>query len=108
MIVYNIPQRVVLNLEPDVLAELGRIPNVVAVKQATADVGQARRVVEETGLLLYAGNDDLVMPFLELGGAGGICVASHVAGRQIRHMIDLAHQGDLAGARAVDESLRDL
>ena len=48
------------------------------------------------------------MPFLELGGAGGICVASHVAGRQIRHMIDLAHQGDLAGARAVDESLHDL
>ena len=108
MIVYNIPQRVVLNLEPDVLAELGRIPNVVAVKQATADIDQARRVVEETGLVLYAGNDDLVMPFLELGGAGGICVASHVAGRQIRHMIDLAHQGDMAGARAVDESLHDL
>ena len=108
MIVYNIPQRVVLNLEPDVLAELGRIPNVVAVKQATADIDQARRVVEETGLVLYAGNDDLVMPFLELGGAGGICVASHVAGRQIRHMIDLAHQGDMAGARAVDDSLRDL
>jgi 4-hydroxy-tetrahydrodipicolinate synthase len=78
------------------------------VKQATADIDQARRVVEETGLVLYAGNDDLVMPFLELGGVGGICVASHVAGRQIRHMIDLAHQGDMAGARAVDESLRDL
>jgi 4-hydroxy-tetrahydrodipicolinate synthase len=108
VIVYNIPQRVVVNLEPDVLAELGEIPNVVAVKQATADLGQARRVVEDTGLVLYAGNDDLVMPFLELGGAGGICVASHVAGRQFRHMIDLAQQGDVAGARAIDESLRDL
>jgi 4-hydroxy-tetrahydrodipicolinate synthase len=108
VIVYNIPQRVVLNLEPDVLGELGEIPNVVAVKQATADLDQARRVVEETGLALYAGNDDLVMPFLELGGAGGICVASHVAGRQFRHMIDLAHQGDLAGAREIDESLSDL
>jgi 4-hydroxy-tetrahydrodipicolinate synthase len=108
VIVYNIPQRVVVNLEPDVLAELGEIPNVVAVKQATADLDQARRVVEDTGLVLYAGNDDLVMPFLELGGAGGICVASHVAGRQYRHMIDLAQQGDVAGARAIDESLRDL
>jgi 4-hydroxy-tetrahydrodipicolinate synthase len=108
VIVYNIPQRVVVNLEPDVLAELGEIPNVVAVKQATADLGQARRVVEDTGLVLYAGNDDLVMPFLELGGAGGICVASHVAGRQFRHMIDLAQQGDVSGARAIDESLRGL
>jgi len=108
VIVYNIPQRVVVNLEPDVLAELGEIPNVLAVKQATADLDQARRVVEDTGLVLYAGNDDLVMPFLELGGAGGICVASHVAGRQYRHMIDLAQQGDVAGARAIDESLRGL
>ncbi len=108
VIVYNIPQRVVVNLEPDVLAELGEIPNVVAVKQATADLDQARRVVEESGLVLYAGNDDLVMPFLELGGAGGICVASHVAGRELRQLIDLAGQGDIAGARAVDESLRDL
>jgi len=108
VIVYNIPQRVVVNLEPDVLGELGEIPNVVAVKQATADLDQARRVVEDTGLVLYAGNDDLVMPFLELGGAGGICVASHVAGRQYRHMIDLAQQGDVSGARAIDESLRGL
>ena len=108
VIVYNIPQRVVVNLEPDVLAELGEIPNVVAVKQATADLDQARRVVEESGLVLYAGNDDLVMPFLELGGAGGICVASHVAGRELRQIIDLAGQGDIAGARAVDESLRGL
>lgn len=108
VIVYNIPQRVVLNLEPDVLAELATIPNVVAVKQATTDLDQARRIVDETGLVLYAGNDDLVLPFLELGGAGGICVASHIAGRQIRSMIDLAHQGDMAGARTVDESLRGL
>jgi 4-hydroxy-tetrahydrodipicolinate synthase len=108
VIVYNIPQRVVVNLEPDVLGELGRIANVVAVKQATADLDQARRIVEETGLVLFAGNDDLVMPFLELGGAGGICVASHVAGRQIRNMIDLAHQGDMDSARAVDASLRGL
>jgi 4-hydroxy-tetrahydrodipicolinate synthase len=108
VIVYNIPQRVVVNLEPDVLRELGRIPNVVAVKQATADLDQARRIVDDSGLILFAGNDDLVMPFLELGGAGGISVASHVAGREIRHMIDLAHQGDIAGARAVDESLHGL
>ena len=108
LIAYNIPQRVVVNLDPDLLIELGRIENVVAVKQATPDLDQARRIVQESGLVLYAGNDDLVMPFLELGGAGGISVASHIAGREFRRMIDLARAGDLDGARAVNTSLKPL
>ena len=84
VIVYNIPQRVVLNLEPELLERLARIDNVTAVKQATSDLDQARRIVEHGALDLYAGNDDLVLPFTRLGGAGGICVASHMAGRRIR------------------------
>ena len=59
IVVYNIPQRVVVNLEPETLAQLAEIPNVTAVKQATTDPGQARRILEETDLALYAGNDDL-------------------------------------------------
>ncbi len=108
VIVYNIPQRVVVNLEPDVLAELGRIPNIVAVKQATADLDQARAIVSDTGLTLYAGNDDLLCPFLELGGKGGVCVASHVAGAQMRAMIEHSRRGDMTAARAQDEALRGL
>ena len=108
VIIYNIPQRVVLNLEPDLLAELGRIPNVVAVKQATADLDQARAIVSDTGLMLYAGNDDLLGPFLELGGKGGVCVASHVAGAQMRAMVEHARRGDLAATRAQDAALHDL
>jgi 4-hydroxy-tetrahydrodipicolinate synthase len=68
IIAYNIPQRVVLNLEPEALAQLAEIPNVQYVKQATTDLEQARRIVDEIGLTLYAGNDDLLLPFLELGG----------------------------------------
>lgn len=108
VIIYNIPQRVIVNLEPDLLAELGRIPNVVAVKQATADLDQARRILADTDLALYAGNDDLLCPFLELGGKGGVCVASHVAGAQMRRMIELARSGDTAEARAQDDALHDL
>ena len=108
VIIYNIPQRVVLNLEPGLLAELARIRNVVAVKQATADLDQARRILADTDLFLYAGNDDLLYPFLELGGKGGVCVASHVAGAQIRRTIELAHGGDLAAAKAQDAALHDL
>jgi 4-hydroxy-tetrahydrodipicolinate synthase len=108
VIVYNIPQRVILNLEPELLERLAQIENVVAVKQATGDLDQARRIVAHGALDLYAGNDDLVMPFMRLGGAGGICVASHIAGRRIREMIALARSGDLDGAQRIDDELRPL
>src|SRR5438552_13523047 len=108
LIIYNIPQRVVLNLEPDLLAELAGIRNVVAVKQATADLDQARRILADTDLMLYAGNDDLLYPFLKLGGKGGVCVASHLAGKQMRRMVALARSGDMDAAKAQDAALYDL
>ena len=105
VIIYNIPQRVILNLEPDLLARLAReSANVVAVKQATTDLEQARAILA-AGLTLYAGNDDLVAPFLELGGSGGICVASHLIGADMLRMCDLAEAGDFEAVRALDREL---
>jgi 4-hydroxy-tetrahydrodipicolinate synthase len=105
VIVYNIPQRVILNLEPPLLARLAReSANVVAVKQATTDLEQARAILA-AGLVLYAGNDDLLAPFLELGGSGGICVASHLVGSEMLRMCELAEAGDFDGVRAVDREL---
>ena len=101
IVAYNIPQRVVLNLEPETLAQLAEIPNVQAVKQATTDLEQARRIVENTGLTLYAGNDDLLLPFLELGGVGGIFVFTHLVGPQVREVIDRHAQGDRQGAARI-------
>ena len=108
IIAYNIPQRVGLNLEPEALAELAGIPNVQAVKQATTDLEQARRIVDETDLVLYAGNDDLLLPFLELGGSGGIFVYTHLVGPRVKELIALYRDGDVEGARAIDEELRPL
>jgi 4-hydroxy-tetrahydrodipicolinate synthase len=108
VIVYNIPQRVVLNLEPELLERLARIDNVTAVKQATADLDQATRIVAHGALDLYAGNDDLVLPFTRLGGVGGICVTSHLAGRRIREMIALVRSGEIDRAERIDEELRPL
>ena len=105
VVVYNIPGRVVVNIEPETIAELARIPNVAAVKQANADLEQARRIVE-LGLALYAGDDDLVLPFLELGGTGGVCVHTHVVGPQVKELIRRYREGDVEGARALDEELR--
>jgi 4-hydroxy-tetrahydrodipicolinate synthase len=107
IVAYNIPQRVVLNLEPEALAQLAEIPNVQYVKQATTDLDQARRIVEEIGLTLYAGNDDLLLPFLELGGKGGVFVFTHVVGPQVKELIGRFNDGDREGAEAIErEQLR--
>jgi 4-hydroxy-tetrahydrodipicolinate synthase len=106
IVVYNIPQRVVVNLQPETLAKLAEIPNVTAVKQATTDPGQARRILAETDLALYAGNDDLLLPFLELGAAGGILVYTHVVGRRVRELVTRFRDGDVEGARAIEAELR--
>jgi 4-hydroxy-tetrahydrodipicolinate synthase len=104
IVVYNIPSRVVINIEPETMAELAEIPNVTAVKQSNADLEQARRIVE-LGLDLYAGDDNLVLPFVELGGRGGVCVHTHIVGPQVKELIRLAREGDLERARQLDEEL---
>jgi 4-hydroxy-tetrahydrodipicolinate synthase len=104
IIAYNIPGRVVLNLETDAIARLAEIPNVTAVKQANDDLEQARRIVE-LGLDLYAGDDDLVLPFLELGSLGGVCVHTHVVGPQVKELVTRFRAGDVEGARELDREL---
>jgi 4-hydroxy-tetrahydrodipicolinate synthase len=105
VVVYNIPARVVLNLEPETIAQLGEIPTVRAVKQANPDLDQARRIVE-LGLDLYAGDDDLILPFLELGGLGGVCVHTHVVGPQVKALVTAVREGDLEEARRLERETR--
>jgi 4-hydroxy-tetrahydrodipicolinate synthase len=105
IVVYNIPGRVVLNIEPETIAELAEIPTVHAVKQANDDLDQARRIVEETGLDLYAGDDNIVFPLLGVGGVGGVCVHTHLFGPQVKEMIRLYRGGDVERARQIDREL---
>jgi 4-hydroxy-tetrahydrodipicolinate synthase len=107
VMLYNIPARTVINLEPDLLAEIAESENVVAVKQANSDIDQARRVMEEAGLALYAGDDNLLLPFSEIGGAGGVCVSSHLFGEQMKELHEAARSGDVERAREIDAGLRD-
>jgi 4-hydroxy-tetrahydrodipicolinate synthase len=101
IVVYNIPSRVVVNLEPDFLTELSSIANVVAVKQANDD-----QIGPIEGLEVLAGNDGMFIRALELGGAGGILVASHLVGSRMREIWDAAQEGDIERARAIDRELR--
>ena len=81
--VYNIPSRTAIDMPNDLLAELAQIDNVVAVKQARYE-----DLAPIDGLDLLAGNDDMLAKVLDMGGAGGILVASHLVGREMRRMID--------------------
>ncbi len=103
IVLYNIPSRSVVNVPPEQLADLATIENVVAVKQANDDdLGPIE------GLEILAGNDDVFLRCLELGGVGGITVASHIVGDEMARVRELFLAGDLAGARALDARLQPL
>jgi 4-hydroxy-tetrahydrodipicolinate synthase len=101
LIAYNIPSRVIVNVSPDELAELAQIDSVVAVKQANND-----ELGPIEGMAVLAGNDDIFFRALELGLAGGIQVASHLVGPQMREIWDAVQAGDLDRAREIDKSIR--
>ena len=103
---YNIPARVVIDIEPKTIAQLAEIDNVVAVKQAYDDMEEARFIAQETRLDLYSGDDPITLDFLELGGVGVVSVIGHVWGEQIKEMIRRHREGDADGARALNEELQ--
>ena len=98
VVLYNIPGRTAVNMGPDLLAELAQIDGIVAVKQANS--GELQPI---DGLAVLAGNDDIFAACLDMGGAGGICVASHVVGPQMRRMYDEPEQ-----RAAIDATLGDV
>jgi 4-hydroxy-tetrahydrodipicolinate synthase len=101
LILYNIPARVVVNMEPDFLADLAEIPNVVALKEANDDQLQAI-----PGLDLLAGNDTAFLDALKAGGTGGILVASHLVGDRMKAIYEAFTSGDEAEAERIDAELR--
>jgi 4-hydroxy-tetrahydrodipicolinate synthase len=104
VILYNIPSRCVINLSPAFLAELAaEISNVAAVKQANdAELGPIE------GLDVLAGNDGVFLRCLELGGTGGILVASHLVGTELRELYEAAIAGDRARAQEIDADLQPI
>jgi 4-hydroxy-tetrahydrodipicolinate synthase len=98
MLLYNIPSRTATNMPPDLLAELAQIENIDGVKQANAAELQ---LID--GMALYAGDDATLARTLDLGGAGGICVASHIVGNEMRRIVD-----EPENRARIDESLRDV
>ena len=104
IVLYNIPSRTVINLSPELLADLAaEHRNIVAVKQANDD-----ELGPIDGLAILAGNDDVFARTLAFGGAGGILVASNVAAPQLRALYDAAVGGDAERAEELDRELTPL
>jgi 4-hydroxy-tetrahydrodipicolinate synthase len=100
VVLYNIPSRTVVNMPPELLADLAGIENVVALKQANeAELGPI------AGLDVLAGNDHDFLRCLELGGTGGITVASHIAGPQMAAIHERFGAGEPKEAREIDAGL---
>jgi 4-hydroxy-tetrahydrodipicolinate synthase len=100
IILYNVPGRTARNMEAETVARLAEVPNIVAVKEASKNMEQVSEIIARTppDFLVYSGDDAVTLPMMALGGVGVISVVSHVAGPQIRAMIDAFVNGDLAGA----------
>jgi 4-hydroxy-tetrahydrodipicolinate synthase len=95
---YNIPSRTALDIPNELLAELAQIEHVEYVKQANAE-----NLAPVDGLKIYAGDDTMLADVLDMGGEGGICVASHIVGDEMRRMVDEPER-----RREIDASLRDV
>jgi 4-hydroxy-tetrahydrodipicolinate synthase len=98
VIVYNIPSRCVVDIPNDLLGELAQVPNISGVKQARAE-----HLAPIDGMDVLAGNDDMLADVLDMGGTGGILVASQIVGDEMRRMIDEPDQ-----RRQIDAGLQDL
>ena len=95
LILYNIPGRTGQNLQPETVARLAEIPNIVAIKEASGNLdaaSQIRRLIPAE-FQIYAGDDSLTLPLLSVGGAGVISVASHLVGKQLQQMIQAFENG---------------
>jgi 4-hydroxy-tetrahydrodipicolinate synthase len=111
VIMYNVPGRTGQNLEPDLVAELAQHPNIVGVKEASGNIGQISRIIEETqdeDFLVISGDDNITLPILALGGAGVISVAANVDPARMVAMYEAMKHGDYQKALVLHYALSPL
>ncbi|MEN6411158.1 MAG: 4-hydroxy-tetrahydrodipicolinate synthase [Veillonellales bacterium] len=103
LILYNVPGRTGSNILPATIARLAKIPNIVAVKEASGNLEQMGEIIRTTpdDFMLYSGDDSLTLPVLAIGGVGIISVAAHIVGDRMQEMIAAFLAGNTAKARAI-------
>ena len=110
LIFYNVPSRTGVGIAAETMVRLSKIPNVVAVKEASGDLALASKVIRETAddFTVLSGNDDITVDIMELGGDGVISVASNCVPRLVSDMVNTAKAGNYAKAHEMSVALNDL
>jgi 4-hydroxy-tetrahydrodipicolinate synthase len=108
VILYDIPSRSVVPIDWDTIRTLAGHPNIVAVKDAKADLHGGGQIIAESGLAYYSGDDALNLPWLAMGAVGFVSVWGHVAAGQLRDMLSAFASGDVATARKINVTLGPL
>ena len=108
VVLYDIPARSVVPIEWDTIRALAEHPNIVAVKDAKADLHGGGQIIAETGLAYYSGDDTLNLPWLAMGAVGFVSVWGHLAASQLRHMLSAFTSGDITTARKINVTLSPL
>lgn len=109
-ILYNVPSRTVTNLAPETVIRLSKIDNIAGLKEASGNLDQIAKIIEGTGkdFLVYSGNDGDTFPIMAMGGYGVISVVSHLAGKQMRDMIEKLINGKMTEAAEIHHRLLPL
>lgn len=107
IILYNVPGRTCMNISPSLIAELAQVPNIVAVKEASGDLGQVAEIASlvPEDFAIYSGNDDSIVPLLSLGGHGVISVLANVCPRETHDLVEKYLEGDVEGSRKIQLDL---
>jgi 4-hydroxy-tetrahydrodipicolinate synthase len=110
VILYNVPSRTVTNMTAETAIRLSRIPNIAGTKEASADLAQIARIIENTrdDFLIWSGNDEDTLPILSIGGYGVVSVASHLVGTQIQEMVQAFLGGNSDRAAQIHRRLLPL
>ncbi|WP_163539264.1 4-hydroxy-tetrahydrodipicolinate synthase [Gracilibacillus sp. YIM 98692] len=107
VMLYNIPGRSSVNLQPETIIDLAQLENIVSVKEASGDLDAITKIIRETPLdfSLYSGDDSLTLPTLAVGGNGIISVSSHIIGNEMNDMITQYQTGQVEQAAELHQSL---
>ncbi len=108
IVLYNIPGRSVINLAPDTVARLAKIPTIVAIKEATGSMDQSSHILSICDLTVLSGDDSLTLPLMALGSKGVISVASNIVPEAVAQLVDSFLAGDLKKAQGLHHKLFSL
>jgi 4-hydroxy-tetrahydrodipicolinate synthase len=107
VMIYNVPGRSIVKIEPQTIIDLSKIPNIVSVKEATGDLDSMARIIQHTddSFSLYSGDDNLTLPSYVIGAHGIISVSAHVIGKEMQEMLSLYDSGKVKEAASLHRKL---